>query len=802
MPYQDNALPNTLTIGDPAAPTLVLHNRSSDGNGDGIVQIGGTFGVDVIGDTLSIDEVDATIQYGRTPDVGMTVYEVYLDPNNEIYVGPDNGIYSRLLASAPDGTRGALVDLRTLPYGTPVRWECDARTIAAFYLKSIRRIGKTLYRLVATSGVGLLDNDMHLGGLYNGETFASVAADIIGGRFPFTVVDALAGQAVYGWLPYDTRRNNLHQLLFAFGAALRRTPAGAAQIAFLSASSPQPVPDDRVTFGGDVSYEDQATRVEVVEHSFFQTTEDEEVTLFDNTEDNTPANHTPVYFSADGPVYGLTTTDTLSIDNGGAAYGVNYAILTGKGTLTGKLYSHNTRIVSESVPGTPVQPIVRDVTDYTLINFRNSLNVALRVFEYYQSARTISASMAVEGERCGDILSLKDPFLDPMTAFLESVTVNASTNLWGPARLIENYTPRYQGNSATHSEILTGAGTWKTWTSTFTGTLEFVLISGAQGGNAGNDGGDSGQFAVVERSGWISNTGRQFLRYSAQVGFSLGGQPGDTPGAGGRLYFGHLDVTEGQEVAFYIGRGGAGGVRGVNNGQGSFGEDTVFGSASSASGQSTPSGFTDPISGNTYAMSGDSGIYGGNGAGINYNGKFIDAQAIAVDGVEYSGGMMGSSDQDWFDTTSYPALELIAEAVGGFGGGGAYGGFGQNGEDGNVTIAKDGQGGATLLKATPGRGGNGADATPPPKASIPGQGGTSGNGGGGAGSYGSGPPIDPYTVTPTSLVTFTLITGYGMLDAVPQQIEQTPIDENHGRGGHGSNGGEGADGAIILFRGG
>lgn len=801
MSYQDNALPNTLTIGDPAAPTLVLHNRSADGNGDGIVQIGGVFGVDVVGDTLSIDEVDATIQYGREPDVGMTVYEVYLSPENEVYVGPDDAIYSRLLASVPDGTRGALVDLSAIPYGTPIKWEHAGRTIAAFYLDTLRRVGKYQYRLAATSGVGLLDKDTHPGGIYTGETFLAVATDIIGGRFPFTVVGALAEQEVYGWLPYDTRRNNLHQLLFAFGASLRRTSAGAAQIAFLSAAAPLAVPDSRVSFDGDVQYETPTTTVSITEHSFYANAADEDVTLFDNTEDNTPASHTLVIFDTGGPVYDLVTTGTLSIDDSGAAYGVNWARVTGKGTLTGKLYSHNTRIVTETAPGTPIQPNVKEVTDYTLINFRNSLNVALRVFDYFQSARAVSASIALDGERCGDILSLKDPFLDPMTAFLESVTVNASTNLWGPARLIENYTPRYQGNSATHSEILTGAGTWKTWTSTFTGTLEFVLISGAQGGNAGNDGGDSGQFAVVERSGWISNTGRQFLRYNAQVGFSLGGQPGDTPGAGGRLYFGHLNITEGQEVAFYIGRGGAGGVRGVNNGQGAFGEDTVFGSASSASGQSTPSGFTDPISGNTYAMSGNSGIYGGNGAGI-YNGEFIDAQAITVDGVEYSGGVMGSYDQDWFDTTSYPALELIAEAIGGFGGGGAYGGFGQNGEDGSVTIAKDGQGGATLLKATPGRGGNGADATPPPKASIPGQGGTSGNGGGGAGSYGSGPPIDPYTVTPTSSVTFTLITGYSMLDTVPQQIEQTPIDENYGRGGHGSNGGEGADGAIILFRGG
>ena len=795
MPYQDNALPNTLTIGDPAAPTLVLHNRGADGNGDGIVQIGGVFGVDVVGDTLSIDEVDATIQYGRAPDVGMTVYEVYLSPSGEVYVGPDDAIYSRLLASVPDGTRGALVDVRTLPYGTPVKWECDARTIAAFYLKSIHRVGKTLYRLVATSGVGLLDNDMHLGGLYNGETFAAVAADIIGGRFPVTVVDALAGQAVYGWLPYDTRRNNLHQLLFAFGAALRRTPAGEAQIAFLSASSPQPVPDDRVTFGGDVSYEDQATRVEITEHSFFQTAEDEEITLFDNTDDNTPASHTPVYFSAGGPVYGLTTTGTLSIDNDGTAFGVNYAIITGRGTLSGKLYSHNTRIVSESVPGTPIQPIVRDVTDYTLINYRNSLNVALRVFEYYQSARTISASMAVDGERCGDILSLTDPFLEPMTAFLESISVNASTNLWGPARLIEGYTPRHHGNGATGSTTLTGSGTW---TSPFTGTLQYVLISGGQGGQAGSDGQDAQPFVIASSTGTLPNRSKWYAKKEAVIGIASGGAAGN-PGAGGRQKSGYIEVTQGQTISFACGLGGAGGVRGVNGGLGALGADTTFGADSTVNGESIDAGFLDPITGNVYGMRGARGYPGGDGGGV-WNGARVEPETrVDPEGRFWHGGANGAQKHEAFDETYFLGREFWYLALGGFGGGAAYGANGGDGEDGDGYISTTPIGDwltCDKISATPGRGGNGANALPPDAATIPGAGGAAGNGGGGAGAYGSGPrPL--YQTTGAN--TYTICEGPSLVEEAEQEIVATPTGSGYGKGGLGSNGGDGADGIIILY---
>ena len=777
MSYQDNALPNTLTIGDPAAPTLVLHNRSADGNGDGIVQIGGVFGVDVVGDTLSIDEVDATIQYGREPDVGMTVYEVYLSPEGEVYVGPDDAIYSRLLASVPDGTRGALMDVRTLPYGTPVRWACNAKTIAAFYLRNVERVGKYLFRLAMISGVGLLDREDHPGGVYTGQSFATVATDIIGGRFPCTVAPALADQQVYGWLPYDTRRNNLHQLLFALGASLRRDPSGAAQIVFLSAASPAAVPDNRVSFGGSVDYETPATRAEITEHAYLVTQGDEDVTLFDNTQGGTPAASTLVIFDEGVPVHDLAVTGSLTIDSSG----VNYAVVSGVGTLTGKRYTHTTRIVAQD-SGSTGQPNVRHVEEMTLVSLANSLNVARRVLSYCSGARTVGASLILDGERCGDVLSLNDPYDDPITAFLQSISVNASTDLWGPAKLIEGYVPQYQGNNVTGSTQLSGSGTWA---APVTGIVQYVLISGAQGGACGGRGGDATippvrSYSSSDNFGGGSR-GLVVARSDARAG--AGGAPGPG-GLGGRVLTGSFSVTAGQQIAYNCGVGGAGEVYGSGVGHGADGTDTTFGALTTQGQQPMPDGFFDPITGNQYGAPGNAGINGG--AGVGYVGTSLNTpDDIVVGNSRYTAGAAGSG----FKTQgSRSGLSML----GGFGGGPAYGNSGSNGNNGSGT--------AWQADATgyDGSGGDGATALPWPKETVPGQGGRGGNGGGGGGAFGAWyqtPPGDfPYAEEACWVET---LWSAGESSGTIQLVVQNP-----GLGGPGSDGGKGADGCILLYWGG
>ena len=786
-----NALPNILTIGPPESPILTLYNNATDGNGDQIESVSGVFGVDVIGDTLSIDEIDAVVHYGGPLDVGMTVWEVYLGPGDEVYLGPDGeSVYAQLLASAPDGSRGTPVDLRALPFGTPVRWTNNGRLIAAFYLKSVDRVGRYLWKITACSGVGVLDKSDHVGGIYTGQTVSAVLSEIIGSAFPYTVAPALADQQVYGWLPYDTARNNLHQLLFALGASMRRDANGEAQFVFLSAAAPQPVDDSRVTFGGSVLYETPATRAEITEHAFFETAGDEVVTLYDNTgAGSTPASNTPVRF--DSPMHDLSVTGTLTIDSSG----VNYAYVSGVGTLAGKAYTHTMRIVAQDAEGATGEPNVKHVDDYTLVSLANSLNVSKRVLSYYQAARTVSAALTLNGERCGDILSLADPYFDPITAFLESISVNASTTLWGPAKLVENYTPGNQGNNVTGSRSLQGSGTW---TSPVTGILQYVLISGGQGGSAGNPGEAAPMPAI---SSYSSDWTRAYYLHPSRAKGGKGGLPG-TPGAGGRVLTGSMSVTEGQQISFACGVGGAGEVYGSGVGHGSDGTDTTFGALSTAGASALPSGFYDPITGERYGAPGESGIAGEDGVGFvaDENGNYVlkIPPDINVNGTTYHAGSNGA---DFFTSGTLggsnlepPTSRWACNIPGGFGGGPAFGANGNNGRQGyGEEISK------TVARATAGPGGIGATAANPPKATIPGNGGTSGNGGGGNGANGTGfkDGNTEYLETTCWIENYRWINDhvgtFGTIELIPQQTVEV---------GAGSDGGVGADGIILLYWGG
>lgn len=240
-----------------------------------------------------------------------------------------------------DATVESAVDLTGLPYGEAVTYTHDNVLIGKFFLSSVKRVGASIYDLSCVSAVGLLAGSMHLGGLYTGQTAAVVLADIIGGMAEYTVDDKVKSVKVYGWLPYATRRDNLHQLLFAVGASITKTVAGTLNIKYLTANDPKFISTDRLYAGGSIDHSTPATEAQVTEHVYFASANDQTNTLFDNTDGSGTANNQLVTF--DGPHHNLTASSGLTI----VSSGVNHAVLTGTGTLTGKAYSHQTKIISK-----------------------------------------------------------------------------------------------------------------------------------------------------------------------------------------------------------------------------------------------------------------------------------------------------------------------------------------------------------------------------------------------------------------------------------------------------------------------
>lgn len=716
--------------------------------------------------------------------------------------------------------------LDKLPYGTPIWYYSDDILIGKFYSKQVVRSGKTRFDITAVSYSGIMDGQQHYGGIYTGQTFQEVAADIIGNSDLFTCSDDVASIKVYGWLPIASRRDNLHQLIFACGVMLDKDSNGKMYFHFPNIDTTTDVPDSRIFLGGNVDYMTPATRADVTEHTFISSAADVATTLFDNTDASGEAAHTFVSFK--NPCHDLSTTGSIVIHESG----VNYAIISGTGTLTGKEYTHITKIVTATTPGNGEEKAVT-VTDATLVSVANSENVAKRVLSYYSTARTTRADIKLLGEKPGNQIRFTNPFGDPETAFLSSMDIKASSFLLASCELLTGYVPSGNGNNYNKSVVLTGNGEWE---SPVTGDILVTIIgagSGASGGHAGGaadsydfmwgDHSDSvGSRYIIQLLHYLSDgNGEVVLRstlpntrnYTVPGGQTpgKGGTPG-TPGKGGKVLTVKMHVTKGQKFRYQCGVGGDGGIGEVVSSlrddglmvndvnwteadpgwndeswdkkwsvseasEGVDGTDTTFGPYSSANGFRQDYGYLDILTGVLYAATGDSGSQGSNGSlggrvsntpdrTISVTDDIFDAITVQ-DGYGTNPGKCGKST--WISHDSYDRPKRIAAGGGGTSGS-AYNAAGIPGG----SVDTENQYLESSL-STPGIGVQGADAGAPPDCAVIGKGGTSGNGGGGGSCAG-----DLWSEFLGSW------SGYA-------------IKRFGGLGGKGSKGGKGGPGGVIIY---
>lgn len=512
-------------------------------------------------------------------------------------------------------------------YGRAVLYYHDGNLIGKFYMQRCLRVKKNLYSISCVSGIGLLEKSKHYGGLYvtGSDTFASVVADVIGGLVPYTIDETIASQKVFGWLPIATRRENLHQLLFAMGATIKKDENGDMFITVLSITTTKNIPDSRIYVGGSVEYPEDVTKVSVLEHAYLNKGEsDEQETLF---EGDVVIVGNP-FVSPQGkvltgmlvefyePMHDLAITpDTAEI----LESGVNYAILSGESvTLTGYRYTHTTveRFIGDV---TADEDNTVAVTDATLITRANSGNVVERLYSYYTNAKTIKMDIVADGEKAGDAVKFNDPFDDAQSGLIGELYLVGSNILKGSAKIIADYAPTW-GNDYTDVIVVTSS---QSVTLPDDATkCRAVLISGGYGGSRGGTGG----------------TGE-----TASDGYKNGGAAGaaGTAGAGGRI----IEPIIGQNCGgmtfdCVIGTGGEGGT--ADNPAGSAGTDTTMTytnngktvNLTTAVGAPSYSGFQDflePV--NVYGTSGVDGQAGAKGGGAG--GK---AGNVVYDGVTYKGG--------------------------------------------------------------------------------------------------------------------------------------------------------------------
>lgn len=592
------------------------------------------------------------------------------------------------------------------------------RLQGTYYIESVERTGKFTYTITANNALALLDQSDHMGGIYTGQTVEELVAEIC--NIPYQVQTKFAKVKLYGWLPVATRRANLAQVLFAVGAQAKVDQIGTLRIESLWDGVSSTITPDRVFWGDKVRYEAQVTEVAVLEHQYIPGTE--EIQLFEGTTQSGDV----IQFQE--PVHSLAASGFSLLEQG-----ANYArVSAGTGTLTGKKYVHTTRDVRQAVTPGDVANVV-EVKEATLVSLVNSTAVAERLAEYYKWIEAMEATVVYDGERPGDVIAFEHPFGGASVGCVKSASITIGGRLVAQETTAIGYRPP----PFTQTEILDGrvlidADTVWTVPDGVT-SVRAVLIGGGDGGGSGASG-QAGGSAGENRAG----TGGKAGRY--------GGKAGDP----GKVLETTVDVTPGEQIQVHVG------AAGTPSGKGG---DTTFGGLTSANGTPPVSGYTDPVTGETFAIKG----WDGNSEGVDGEPGTTGGVTLTVslDGTKSNvlgqGGKRGSangSTAEWYASATYNRS-----------GTNYYVSFhAASGLDG-----KDGRDGANAR--TYGSSGSG---------------GSVGNGGSGAGGY-----------------TVTIKVGDRLFPTGSSYLVNgiTRKAADGGRGGRGGSGGYGASGCVILYYG-
>ena len=595
--------------------------------------------------------------------------------------------------------------LSALPNNTPIIVHRGGEIKARFASSGVSRIGPVTYQLTGRSPMGALTGMAHTGGIYTGQTVREVVRDICG-AVPVIVESAYADDKLYGWLPYcqpprRSARDNLVQVLLVIGAYLGTDLNGVLRVEKLWDGIASTVSGDRMYLGGSVKTAAKVSAVSVAEHQYTPGSEDAK--LYEGTAEQGAL----VTFSE--PMHSLTATGFTILESG-----ANYAKLSaGTGTLTGKKYIHNTRLVTETVAAGAAEN-VKSVTDATLVSLVNSRAVAKRLAAYYACRETISNAIVAGAERPGHVVSIYHPYDRRMvTACIESLDSTMSGTVKSNLDGVVGFAPPQPDTSQYYDKrvVLTGSGTWMVPDGVT--AARYVLIGSGGGGSRGQDGA-AGEIKPLS----FGSTGT----FTAGPGAGGAGGAGGAAGLCGKVLQGETELTPGAQIAYSAGPGGTAGQELGEVGQ--AGTDTTFGTLTSADGTRPESGYVDTVTGETLCLPGAEGVAGGNGGDGGSGGGSGGDAASWTGGAGAEGKSGPLKNQDGTSQGSY--------SYGGGGGSGAA--YGANGKDAPGKAQDDSSpSGSTVYDCA-----DGVDALPHPAnpAGSYGSGGAGGNGGSGGGGSG------------------------------------------------------------------
>lgn len=737
-----------------------------------------TINVGTIGDELSYDIFEPVV-FSNERNTGYITGE-----EGNILTG-ENG--KRLVAYGK-GNKKIEID-----YGTPVYYYIEDHLVLKHYISSVTRQTKNAYNLKCFSVVGLLESISHVGGMYTGETIEDIIDSIFDGvTTDYDVDEEIAGIKVYGWLPYDTARENLHKLMFAYNVSILINEDNPDRLYFsrIGKTESASIQSNKIYVDGTEEHNQRPTEIRVTEHTFVPFDEGtREQEIFNNTASGVGASNELVLFDS-APIHSIRTEGDITI----VESNVNYAIVNGIGIIYGIPYAHqkNTLTVSTGVQGAPNE---KSVSSDELISLANSENVLERIANYYKDAYTVNADLVYTDQRCGNSYDFTNCFDEPVhDAVLQQMMINASAIVKASCKFAAGITFVDSGTFFDTVVLLDTRGVWAVPRGIY--KIRIVLIGGGEGGESGYAGepGDNSSSISGGRGGQGGNGGKG--------------------GKGGRIFSKVLDVEPGQMFEFSCGAAGAGalGINAThdeNDTSGRTGGNTIFGEYSSLYGYPSDSGFFDVINQRRYALpSLSNGIKGGDGGDGGYS---IDSDNDDLDAYwgkdgenvgEYTGGIGGLNNTFDDGTREWASIYLPVDLddgdpshkyrqIGCGGGSGACAtSNGLDGGDVTGTITSTLYTGSEQkeISNVETASGNGADGVTPSQRDSQetyGNGGDGGHGGSGGGGQGG--------ISTSTVQVRTDLLGTEIVNIINQETS------HGGYPGGAGPGGDGGGGCILIY---
>ena len=711
-----------------------------------IISATGALSQSLIGDKLAADEFNFVVSY----DPAALGY--YIQDSTEgsgFFYTADDEVYC-VKGSQQDIDDNLAPFMADFVKDTPVDIYNDGTKLGRFYVQKvyplrINQDGSVWLQFNALSLIGLTVHMTHAGGMYTNAKAGDVIAEILSATYNasqstatvlwydlttelhYTIDAAVANTRVDGHLPMTGRgrsaRDNLRDVLLVTGASVLKDTEGSVRFTFNQPSEPINIATTDIYRGDAYADDDSAdvTVVKVIQNSYTEF-EGTEVVEFETAE---VVDHQKILF--DEPVFRVWSSqaageDTLTIHE----WGVNYAIVSGTGTLYGMPYLNTQIEYSEQIREGVEASRTAECGLISLLNYKNVLD---RMVNWYSNRQTVSSGIVMDGSAStGSLVSFLDPLNREKTGYIEKLTYYLSGIIKADTQIVTDWHPTGTGNNFTTSQTLTGSGTWsKAAAAALVGhdinLVRFDIVGGGDGGQPGENGTPG---AGMDQSAFDP----QYVS-----GKGIGGDGGEG-GLPGRVYSITLEGDDIPDfITFSCGDGGQPGSNGTDS------SITVSGTTySSSSGVRPAAGYMDLFTGIVRALKGPAGIKGGDG-GDDISGE---GESVTYKGRTWTAGQYPGTDSvSRYEYTKNSSGQLVntgrlihVYSFGTVSGGAAFGRNSPTGVAGSLgTIYRNGSAIVGVASAISKPGIAGANALPIDDYTPElGSGGAGGNGGGGGGS--------------------------------------------------------------------